>query len=173
MRSERATAHAHLDHARDRQGFAVPPGRWRSPDAFWLNAVYTENLLQEPQLHTTPELPLQLQSLQSLHESGVYFDARNSNRETALIWAAKRNDNPEVLEFLIDAGADLELMDIFGLTPLLAAAKHSNNPAIVHLLLDAGANVVVFRKTAWDLVQGNEALKNTSAYERLNDLRSQ
>ncbi|TDQ01185.1 ankyrin repeat domain-containing protein [Labedaea rhizosphaerae] len=45
----------------------------------------------------------------------------------------------EVVELLLDAGADLEALGDFGATPLLRAAGHPN-PAVVHTLLARGAD---------------------------------
>lgn len=50
----------------------------------------------------------------------------------------------------------------------------SEHPAIIEVLLDAGANLNVRDKTGktpWDYARGNEEIKGSSAYWRLNDAR--
>jgi len=56
----------------------------------------------------------------------------------------------------------------------LGAARENENTEVVLALLDAGADATAKNgegKTAWDLIQDNEALKGTKAYWRLNELR--
>ena len=65
-----------------------------------------------------------------------------------LHYAVAYNENPSVVELLLDAGADLKATDkrflsrdIFYLwTPLHYAARNNNNPAVLKELLDAGAD---------------------------------
>lgn len=56
---------------------------------------------------------------------------------TPLHWAAQHG-HVEVVQTLIDNGADVNARDVFGRTPLHLAVGH---PRIISLLLDAGANV--------------------------------
>ncbi len=56
---------------------------------------------------------------------------------TPLHWAAQHG-HVEVVQTLIDNGADVNAQDVFGRTPLHLAVGH---PRIITLLLDAGANV--------------------------------
>ena len=56
------------------------------------------------------------------------------------------------------------------------AASFSESSEVVQALLNAGADASTKdreAKTAWDLVQENEALKGTPAYWALNQLRFQ
>ncbi|NBB89666.1 MAG: hypothetical protein GVY23_00500 [Spirochaetes bacterium] len=56
---------------------------------------------------------------------------------TPLHWAAQHG-HVEVVQTLIDNGANVNSRDVFGRTPLHLAVGH---PAIIALLLEAGANV--------------------------------
>jgi len=67
------------------------------------------------------------------------INALNGRRETALLVAA-RSGHYDVANYLIKAGANIEVSDYHGHTPLLAATR-SNHPKIVELLLTAGADV--------------------------------
>ena len=64
--------------------------------------------------------------------------------------------------------------DIEGWNSIMYAASTNTNPEIVITLLKYGANSKIkdkYGKTAWDLIQDNEDLKNTKAYWELNDKR--
>ena len=94
-------------------------------------------------------------------------------KDTPLMFAAAV-DNPEVVQALVAAGADLEARDVVGGTPLMFAAGSNANPEVVQALLDTGADATAKNdagNTAWDLIQKNEALKGTNAYWRLNQSR--
>ncbi len=86
---------------------------------------------------------------------------------------AAKNSTPEIIEILIDAGADVNSRDAEGQTPLMWAAE-SNAPEVVQLLLDKGANASLkdeYGKTAFEYAQENEDIKGTDVYWRLNDER--
>ena len=75
---------------------------------------------------------------------------------------------------LLEAGAKVEARDKTGWAPLHGAARFNDNPAVVVILLDAGADPKAKTgsgRTAFDLIQENEGLKDTDAYWRLHDLR--
>ena len=78
------------------------------------------------------------------------------------------------MQVAIDAGADPEARTEDGLTPLVYAASGNENAEVLQVLIDAGADAApknTVGKNAWDLIQNNDALKGTSAYWALNDLR--
>ena len=95
--------------------------------------------------------------------------------QTPLMVAA-RDESAEAVQALIDAGAGVEARDELGATPLMYAAERSQSSDVVQTLLNAGADASPKDrdgKTAWDLIQENEALEGTPAYWALNQLRFQ
>ncbi|NEP54411.1 MAG: ankyrin repeat domain-containing protein [Moorea sp. SIO3C2] len=70
---------------------------------------------------------------------------------TALIYAS-RDGFSEIVQILIEAGADVNWIDGEGVTPLILAA-FKNHPAIVQMLLDQGADTSIrdqWSRTALD-----------------------
>ena len=55
--------------------------------------------------------------------------------------AAMHNENPAVLMFLIEAGADMKAQRVDGSTPLHFAAQINNNPEVLPIFINAGADV--------------------------------
>ena len=51
------------------------------------------------------------------------------------------NNNPNVIQALVDAGADVNAKNADGNTPLLLAARYVGNPEIIDILLKSGANI--------------------------------
>ena len=71
---------------------------------------------------------------------GHIHEVTPKKRETALHWAARDHPNPEVIDILIDAGAEVDARSNTGFTPLHYAARSKNPRGIVPALLDAGAD---------------------------------
>ena len=67
--------------------------------------------------------------------------AKNDNGRTPLHLAAWWNDNPEMVELLLDRGANIEAQDDYGSTPLHLATTIGNNPEVAALLLNRGADI--------------------------------
>ena len=64
----------------------------------------------------------------------------NDDRFSALM-AAVDSEHIQVVRFLVDSGADLDLQDKWGVTALMKAVVKGNEK-IAHILVDAGANVM-------------------------------
>ena len=103
--------------------------------------------------------------------SGANVRARYDDTDLQPLHLAAINSiSPAVIEVLLDAGADLE-DQVGGWTPLHAAALFSTSTAVIEMLLDAGADPKVedsLGQRLWDLVQLNDVLKGTDAYQRLS-----
>ena len=80
--------------------------------------------------------------------SGVDINARDKYGHTALMYAVKHNENPEIIKTLLDAGAD-KAKPGEGLTVLMLAAGNNQNPEIIETLLGAGADIEARSKDDW------------------------
>ena len=88
--------------------------------------------------------------------------------------AAAHNNNPHVIEALLEAGADLTGKDRYGRTPLHVASAYNHNPKIVEMLLSVGADPGIPDKKGRlpiDYAKGNESVRSAEAYRLLNDSR--
>lgn len=85
-------------------------------------------------IHGSPE------EIQKAIEEGSDPNMRIAGNRTALMNAATWNCNPEVIELLIDEGANVNARDDFGGTALREASV-GNNAEVVNLLLAAGADI--------------------------------
>ena len=83
----------------------------------------------------------------ALIQGGADVNGRDEEGMTPLMWAVT-NNAPEVVNVLLDAGANVdEREDSLGRTALmLAADREDSNPEVVKALLDAGANANVMDK---------------------------
>ena len=103
------------------------------------------------------------------------MNARNESDSTPLHGAIFLNENP-VVAALIKAGADVNAQNEKGWSPLHVAVAYNKKPAVITALLEAGANPKARDyegKTAFDLIEDNDELKNTDIYWQLNDLQYQ
>src|SRR5450755_2356969 len=76
-----------------------------------------------------------VRSLLKLH---VDVNAPQVDGMTALAWAA-HNDDVEIADLLIRAGANAKIASRYGISPLTEAATNAN-PAMIEMLLKAGAD---------------------------------
>lgn len=122
---------------------------------------------------TTPEVIRTL--IEAGPKIGVAVNAQDKAGCTALHFAARKNPDPEVIEVLLNAGAEVNAQDKYGdWTPLHFATKENPNPKIIEVLLNAGAQAWTpdkAGKTPWDYAQYNKNLKGSEAYWRLNKAR--
>jgi ankyrin repeat protein len=70
----------------------------------------------------------------------VNIDVANEKGATPLIVTAQSSSRIDCMMSLLEAGANLESRDLYGLTPLMTAVKHGNKDGLVKLI-SAGANV--------------------------------
>lgn len=100
----------------------------------------SDNTLVCATIHESPEL------VKLFLDKGVKPDSTLYDGRTALYFAAMNVENSDrekraqVMQLLIDRGADVNACDQFGITPLMNAARTSNLPAL-RLLIDRHANV--------------------------------
>lgn len=84
-------------------------------------------------LNADPAVPL------LLVRAGAELNPTDPNRYTPLIWAALTNPNPEVIQALIDAGADIHARR--DKKTALGRAVMNNTVEVVKILVEAGADV--------------------------------
>jgi ankyrin repeat protein len=82
----------------------------------------------------------QTDSVKNMIQSYVDVNGTTVAEKRTVLQAAAKKGNTELVNFLIDAGADVDLADIEERTPLWFAAKH-NNPFTAHALIKSGANL--------------------------------
>jgi len=67
------------------------------------------------------------------------LEARDAQGRTALMIVAEQNPRAEVIQILIEAGANIHATNPSGGTTLMYAAAANPNPQVLRLLIDAGA----------------------------------
>ena len=75
-----------------------------------------------------------------LRSKTIDVNDRNQEGMTALMFAVE-NNSPEVVQVLLDAGADVNAKDQQKRTVLIRAVKKKSSPEMVKMLLSAGADV--------------------------------
>ena len=91
---------------------------------------------------------------------------------TPIMYAAMFSSTPEIVQLLLEHGAEIDARDNNGWTPLMLAAGFSSTPEIVQLLLDQGGDALAKDSDgnkAIDHAKENTALKGTPAYWNLHD----
>ncbi|MBC6443807.1 MAG: ankyrin repeat domain-containing protein [Alphaproteobacteria bacterium GM202ARS2] len=92
---------------------------------------------------------------------GSDLGARDYKGHTPLHIVAGYNDNPRVVEVLLEAGADTDARDRHGHTPLHGAAKLSGNPEVVHTLVEGGLDLEA--RDIWGLTPLHIAARDNDA----------
>ncbi len=81
---------------------------------------------------------------------------------TPLHWAARYNENPDIINALIQAGADIHAKSAYGNTPLHEAAGWNENPDVIAALIRLGADTQATNhdgQTAEDVARRNGHLE--------------
>lgn len=74
--------------------------------------------------------------------TGININARDApHNATPLHYAAWKNEDPAVMQALLQAGGDVHARNKEGDTPLHLAAWYNKNPAVIEVLLQAGGEV--------------------------------
>lgn len=77
--------------------------------------------------------------LESGYELNITWERESSRNPVQC--AALYNNNPSILQRLIDRGADYKSTDKFGMTPLHLAAANNSNPKVIDILIDKGLDM--------------------------------
>jgi calcineurin-like phosphoesterase family protein/ankyrin repeat protein len=80
-----------------------------------------------------------INAIKEFIKSGDRVNKHFFNSRVTMLQAAIQNDQPDVVQFLIDQGADIELLSE-NMTPLMHAIQ-VNNQLIMDLLIEKGANI--------------------------------
>ena len=108
--------------------------------------------------------------ISALAKAGANLNARDANKVTALMIAARLNSSA-VVKALVDAGAE-DLADKRGWTALFWAARYTKDPAVIGVLLDAGSDPLARAHDMaipLDHANRNSSLLNTKEFLRLEE----
>ncbi|MDD7200678.1 MAG: ankyrin repeat domain-containing protein [Sphaerochaetaceae bacterium] len=78
--------------------------------------------------------------VKELLDAGAFVNQTDRSGATPLMYAARYNQNPEVLSTLIAAGADIDKVSLFGENALSNAAEN-DNIAMAQTLIESGADI--------------------------------
>jgi hypothetical protein len=98
-------------------------------------------------------------------EAGVSVNFVDEYGQTALMYAASVNSDPEVFTLLVTSGANINAKSAAGWTALMYAARSNPNTAVVARLLELGADPKIRNgegTLAVDLAASNSAFTGTS-----------
>lgn len=74
-------------------------------------------------------------TVKSLLMQGATITLQDKDGWTALMYAIRSNSDPEIIQYLINHGADTLHKNKYGITPLITAAGFSNSPETIQSLL--------------------------------------
>lgn len=73
--------------------------------------------------------------IKTLLASGADINLTDNDGWTALMYAARYQENTAIIQTLLDAGADVRVMNNFDISALTLACAYNNNPDIINKLL--------------------------------------
>jgi ankyrin repeat protein len=112
---------------------------------------------------------LTVEEVHDFVDNGGDPDVAHRTGGTALMMISGYGSH-DVLEALIDAGADVNATDSNGFTPLIVGAVLADDPDIIATLIEAGADVDAESADgmkAADFAERNDALRGTAVHKRL------
>ena len=83
------------------------------------------------------------QEIENALRVGANVNARDFYGRTALLTAARYNEDPRVIPALLENGANVNARDSAGWTALMTATIHNENPEVIVTLLENGADTNV------------------------------
>lgn len=132
---------------------------------FCIMSLFGENFFSLVQTGTPEQVQAAIKAGANVSDRDEYHGGM-----TPLMYAAGKNENPNVITILLNAGAEINERDNIGMTPLMYAAWLNKNPAVALALLNAGANAKLTTNQNWtalNYAEKNFKLKGTSAYDEL------
>ena len=140
-----------------------------------------DKLIQRTPLHLAAAYGVTPSVITALIDAGAGIDARDKDGDTPMHSAANLSKTPAIVVRLVNAGADLEAQNGYGGTPLQLAALRGKSPSVFAALLDAGADPDARQTASWftlftwysiksasELIEKNETLRESEVYQRLN-----
>lgn len=105
--------------------------------------------------------------LKNLLRDNDYLNSRNYLNQTPLMIAIKYN-NLEMIESIVDSGANLDLYDNNGNTALIISSKLEKED-IIKLLIDSNADLSIKNKEGYTALDIAKRLKNKSSINTLSN----
>ena len=86
------------------------------------------------------------------------YGGADVHTEGLLHFVVAKNEDPEVIQILLEAGADLEKRNGVDWTPLMTASRQNPNVEVIRTLMRAGANRDAYSRTPFGWWMGHSAV---------------
>ena len=92
-----------------------------------------------------------LEDVQAEIANGADVNAKNDNFDgwTALMYALCDNKDIEIIKALLDAGADVKIIDNNETTTLMHGARYHDNPEVIKMLMENGVDIDAKNDADW------------------------
>ena len=92
-----------------------------------------------------------LEDVQAEIANGADVNAKNDNFDgwTALMYALCDNKDIEIIKALLDAGADVKIIDNNETTTLMHGARYHDNPEVIKMLMENGVDIDAKNDVDW------------------------